>query len=136
MGASQHRNPGSTVLLVDDSAFFREMLTPVLRAAGHRVRTAASADEALHVLLRGSIDVLVVDLELPDRPGIELVEALRRHAPTASLPVVALTAGPDQTLSEKAAGLGVVKTVSKFDRSGLIAALAKVASEPACELAA
>ena len=44
----------ATVLLVDDSAFFRDMLTPVLKAAGYRVRTAPSARGGLWPLLRSA----------------------------------------------------------------------------------
>ncbi len=45
-GPKKSDKRGSTLLLVDDSAFFRDMLTPVLKAAGYNVITAASADEA------------------------------------------------------------------------------------------
>jgi two-component system chemotaxis sensor kinase CheA len=112
------------------------MLTPVLKAAGYRVRTAASAGEALRSVLGGGIDAVVLDLALPDRPGLDLVEAMRRHAPTAGLPVLALATRPDEILAQRAEALGLVGPISKFDRSGLIAALAHVAAQPERRLAA
>jgi two-component system chemotaxis sensor kinase CheA len=127
---------GSTVLLVEDNAFFRDMLTPVLQAAGYRVRTAASADQALQAVLRHRVDVLVTDLELPDRPGLDLVEALRRHAATRSMPVVALATRMDDRDAARADELGIAATVSKFDRSGLIAALSRATEGSCLELAA
>ncbi|MDB5557764.1 MAG: cheA [Enterovirga sp.] len=132
----RHAARSATVLLVDDNAFFRDMLTPVLKAAGYRVRTAASAGEALRSVLGGGIDAVVLDLALPDRPGLDLVEAMRRHAPTAGLPVLALATRPDEILAQRAEALGLVGPISKFDRSGLIAALAHVAAQPERRLAA
>jgi two-component system chemotaxis sensor kinase CheA len=127
---------GSTVLLVEDNAFFRDMLTPVLKAAGYRVRTAASADQALQAVLRHRVDVVVTDLQLPDRPGLDFVEALRRHAATRSMPVVALATRVDDRDGARVHELGISATVSKFDRSGLISALSRATEESRLELAA
>src|SRR3712207_6273696 len=48
--AKKSANGTRSVLLVDDSAFFREMLTPVLKAAGYKVISAGSAEQALEIL--------------------------------------------------------------------------------------
>ena len=119
---------GSTLLLVDDSAFFRDMLTPVLKAAGYNVVTAASADEAVATLLsNGRVDVVVCDLEMPGRNGFDLVGAMRRvEGRVASLPVVALTGTIGPEAIERARALGIADLVAKFDRSGLIAALSEL----------
>jgi two-component system chemotaxis sensor kinase CheA len=132
----QHVARSATVLLVDDNAFFRDMLAPVLKAGGYRVRTAASAGDALRSVLGGGVDALVLDLALPDRPGLDLVEAMRRHPPTAGLPVVALATRPDEILAQRAEALGLIGPISKFDRSGLMAALAHVVAQPERKLAA
>ena len=115
-----------TVLLVDDSAFFRDMLTPVLKAAGYRVVTAGSADEAMGVLGSGlRVDILVTDVEMPGRDGFQLVEAVRAGGRHAGLPVVALAAGVTPELVERARRLQIGDFVAKFDRSGLVAALSE-----------
>jgi two-component system chemotaxis sensor kinase CheA len=114
------------VLLVDDSAFFRDMLSPVLKAAGYRVVTAGSADEALNILASNlRIDVLVTDVEMPGRDGFQLVEAMRASGRNADLPVIALAAGVTPDLVDRARRLGIGDFVAKFDRSGLVAALAE-----------
>jgi two-component system chemotaxis sensor kinase CheA len=62
-----------SVLLVDDSPFFRDMLTPVLQAAGYTVTTAGSAQEALARLSEGhTFDVAVTYTVMPDMEGFEL----------------------------------------------------------------
>src|SRR5262249_52804331 len=59
-----------SVLLVDDSAFFRNMLAPVLKAAGYKVRTAPNAQEGLAALRSGqAFDVVLTDIEMPDMNG-------------------------------------------------------------------
>jgi two-component system chemotaxis sensor kinase CheA len=106
------------------------MLTPVLKAAGYRVVTAGSADEALATLGTGlRVDALVTDVEMPGRDGFALVEALRAGGRHADLPVVALAGGVTPEIVERARRLRIGDFVAKFDRSGLVAALAEL--EPA-----
>ncbi len=66
-----------SVLLVDDSAFFRNMLAPVLKAAGYRVRTAGGAQEGLAALRAQNFDVILTDIEMPDMNGFEFAEVIR-----------------------------------------------------------
>lgn len=115
-----------TVLLVDDSAFFREMLTPVLKAAGYRVLPAAGADEAAALIAAGHrVDVLVTDVEMPGKSGFELVEELRAQSRLAQLPVIALSSAVTPDAVDRARKLNIAEFVAKFDRSGLVAALAE-----------
>jgi len=115
-----------TVLLVDDSAFFRDMLTPVLKAAGYRVVAASGADEALSTLGSGlAVDAVVTDVEMPGRDGFQLVEAIRAQGRFAGLPVVALASGVTPEAVERARKLQIAEFVAKFDRSGLVSALSE-----------
>src|SRR6201987_4784897 len=66
-----------SVLLVDDSAFFRNMLAPGLKAAGYKVRTAPNAQEGLAALRAQSFDVVLTDIEMPDMNGFEFAEHIR-----------------------------------------------------------
>ncbi len=120
----------STLLLVDDSAFFRDMLSPVLKAAGYQVITAASADAALALLQSETrIEIVVTDLEMPGRSGFDLVAAMRASEPRlAGLPVIGLTGSVGAEAVERARALAISDLVAKFDRSGLIAALAEISA--------
>ncbi|GGK51036.1 ATPase [Salinarimonas ramus] len=116
-----------SLLLVDDSAFFRDMLTPVLKAAGFKVMVAGSTEEALQVLSADKrIDVIVTDIEMPGRDGFAFVEAVRAQARLHDVPVIALSAGVDAQALERARRLQIKEFVAKFDRSGLIAALGEI----------
>jgi CheY-like chemotaxis protein len=61
------------IMLVDDSAFFRDMLAPLIKAAGYQVAAVASAEDALAALQSGTrFDLVVTDIEMPDMDGFEL----------------------------------------------------------------
>jgi two-component system chemotaxis sensor kinase CheA len=116
-----------SVLLVDDSAFFRNMLAPVLKASGYKVYAVGSAEEALQILNgnRTRIDAVITDVEMPDKDGFQLVEALRAEPRFASLPVIALSSGVSPDAIQRARKLRIAEFVAKFDRSGLLSALAE-----------
>ncbi len=113
-----------TILFVEDSPFFRNMLTPVLRSAGYAVTTVAGAQDALAVLKSGNrIDMIVTDLEMPGMNGFELARAVRNDERTANLPIIALSALTSPEAIERGREVGFHDYVAKFDRPGLIAAL-------------
>jgi two-component system, chemotaxis family, sensor kinase CheA len=113
-----------TVLLVDDSPFFRDMLSPLIKAAGYRVRTAGSAAEALAALKSdGGIDLVVTDIEMPEMDGFALAEQLRGVSSTANIPIIGLAAMVSSDAIERGRAVGFHDFVAKFDRSGLIAAI-------------
>ncbi len=113
-----------TVLLVDDSAFFRNMLAPVLKAAGYRVTVAQNGQEGLAVLRSGnSFDVVLTDIEMPEMNGFEFAEAIRADRKMESMPIIALSSVVSPAAIERGRQAGFHDYVAKFDRPGLIAAL-------------
>ena len=78
------------VLIVDDDEALRDLLARELSRSGHRVTQAADAAQALARFKELEPDVLLLDLMLPDRPGIDLLRQLRAERP--SVEVVVLTA--------------------------------------------
>ena len=113
-----------TLLLVDDSAFFRNMLAPVLKAAGYEVTAVAGAHEALAILKTGErFDALVTDIDMPDMDGFALAEAVRGESQLGDLPIIALSSTTTPELIERGRQVGFHDYVAKFDRQSLIAAL-------------
>ncbi len=116
--------PARSVLLVDDSAFFRDMLAPLIKAAGYRVVAVGSAADALAALKSGSkFDLVVTDIEMPDMDGFALAEAMRGTPGAAAIPVIALAAMVSAEAIERGRAVGFHDFVGKFDRAGLIAAI-------------
>jgi two-component system chemotaxis sensor kinase CheA len=119
-----------SVLLVDDSAFFRNMLAPVLKAAGYRVTVAQSGVEGLGVLRSGNqFDVILTDIEMPEMNGFEFAEAIRSDRRMDTTPIIALSSLVSPAAIERGRLAGFHDYVAKFDRPGLIAALKEQTAE-------
>ena len=113
-----------SVLLVDDRLFFRDMLAPILRAAGYRVTTAASGHDALFLLSKGAVfNAIVTDTDMPDMDGYTLARHIKHEARGAAIPIIALATHAAPLINEAATTAGMCGVVGKFDRPGLLAML-------------
>jgi two-component system chemotaxis sensor kinase CheA len=113
-----------SVLLVDDSAFFRDLLAPLIKAAGYQVVAVASAAQALAAIKSGTpADIIVTDIAMPDMDGFELAAALREIPSTAATPIIGLSAMVSPQAIERGRLVGFHDFVAKFDRAGLVAAI-------------
>ncbi|HXG76063.1 MAG TPA: response regulator [Gaiellaceae bacterium] len=76
------------------------------RLAGARVLAASTAEEGERLAREEGVDAVLLDLRLPDRPGLELLRALRADPATAGLPVFVLSgdASPEREREARAAG--------------------------------
>jgi DNA-binding NtrC family response regulator len=88
---------GYSLLVVEDHDDTRIALKKLLERQGYRVSTAATAKEALSALTREQIDVLLADIGLPDRSGIELMREARVLRPC--LCGIAMTGHDEQQYS-------------------------------------
>lgn len=84
--------PGKTILIVDDEAPIREMVTVALEMAGYDCLEAADAKEAHSLIVDNKPDLILLDWMLPDVSGIELARRLKRSELTSEIPIVMLTA--------------------------------------------
>jgi DNA-binding response OmpR family regulator len=99
------------VLLVEDDARIREIVERGLGARGFVVTSAPDAAAGVELAAKLDVDLVLLDLVLPDRPGLQALEDIRSAKP--NLPVIALTALDD--MSSKVGGLdaGVDDYVTK-----------------------
>jgi two-component system chemotaxis sensor kinase CheA len=97
-GAEQHAakaivSPARKALVIDDSAFFRNLITPLLTAANWQVTTASDGTEALKLRDAGrSFDLIVSDIEMPGMDGLALANEVRRDPRWGGVPMIALSA--------------------------------------------
>jgi len=115
--------PAATVLVVDDLATNRRLLEAVLVPRGHRVIPAESGAAALEVLRTQDVDIVLLDIVMPEMDGYEVCRRIRADERTAYLPVVMVTASGDQ---EKVSAIraGADDFVAKpFDQAELVARL-------------
>ena len=115
---------GARVLIVEDSAFFRSLLTPALTAAGYAVVSVADAQEALRLREAGErFAAIVSDIAMPGMDGLDFARSVRSGGAWATLPLIALSARAEA--EDVAAGreAGFTDYVAKYDRDQLLASL-------------
>jgi len=114
------------VLLIDDSPFFRNMLTPVLSVAGYEVTTLDGPTEALKLQEKGVyFDVIVSDIEMPDMDGFEFARVIKDEGGLwAQTPMVALSSHATPKDIERGIESGFKNYVAKFDKDTLLNTIA------------
>lgn len=111
VAATQGR-PTGVVLVVDDDADIREMISQALELEGWQVTGAANGEEALRAARQGPRpDVILLDLMMPVMNGWQFMEAQRQDAALATIPVVLISG--DERLNEKAAQARVAGFLKK-----------------------
>ncbi len=105
------------ILVVDDESLIRWSLREKLAAAGYAVLEAESGPDALDVVSKESVSLVLLDLSLPGLNGLGVLERVKKDRP--SCPVILMTAYDSPGSVEKAAALGAAHFVTKpfdFDR--------------------
>ena len=120
------------VLVVDDNAFFRQLLVPTLGAAGYQVSAAAGAEEALRLRDAGRLfDAIVSDIDMPDMDGLTFCRTVRAGGAWAALPIIAMTARAEPRDIALGRAAGFTDYVTKSRREDLTEALRACLTEPA-----
>jgi DNA-binding NtrC family response regulator len=121
-----------TVLVVDDDAPMREMIVSLLEDEGIHAEAAGSASEALERLGKAECDVVLSDIRMPGRSGVELLGEIRELRPDT--PVVLMTAFGSIDSAVEAMQAGAFDYVTKpFKRDALLVALERAFERRALE---
>jgi len=116
-----------TVLVVEDDASIREVISDVLEDNGFRVLPAANGSDALQQLDMVRPDVMVLDLLMPVMHGWAFMETYQEKTGGAPIPIVVVSVNP--ALPRSYNRLGVSRVVSKpFDVDHLVAAVEQASS--------
>ncbi len=83
---------GARILVVEDTPHNLDLMTYLLTACGHVVLSATTGAAGLAVARRDTPDLIVLDVQLPDIDGFEVLRRLRADPTVSSIPVVAITA--------------------------------------------
>ncbi len=116
------------VLIVDDDMQVRDMLTQMLKRAGHDVAEAGNGNEAIQYCQKNQTDLVITDIIMPDKEGIETIVELRRDFP--DIKVFAISGGgrvsPNNYL-KLAEKIGALKTFTKpFSKAEILSAIDEV----------
>ena len=119
------------ILIIDDNAQLREMLNLMLTQAGHDVAEAGSGEMGVNLYRANPADLVVVDILMPEKGGLETIVELKRDFPNARL--IGISGGFQKKTDESktlAELLGVHRTLSKpFASEELLKAVREVLAE-------
>lgn len=117
-----------SILVIDDDENIRRLLRAILEPEGYQVLEASDGNQGVKEYQRSPTDLVITDLIMPGKEGIETIRDLRREFPNVK--IIAVSGGgrigPDSYL-KMAKGVGALCTLSKpIDRSGLLDAVKEV----------
>ncbi len=120
----------ATVLLVEHSAFIRDMLAPVIRAAGFNPVCCTGAAEAIVALKTSTfLSAIILDVESLASGGQAVVSAVRENTRHAATPLLGLASIPHMDLAAHGITAGLHDLIGKFDRQALMAALGNLETQ-------
>jgi len=101
----------STILVVDDEEAIRELMVTALATKTRAVLTAGRGEDALEIVKRTDVDLVLLDLSMPGMNGVDTFREI--HTLRPALPVMIVTAYPDSDLMAKALEIGPFTMISK-----------------------
>ena len=117
------------ILVAEDNQVNQQVIEGILRNAGHNVRIANTGEKALDILSDEleNIDMLILDMNMPEVSGVEVVKSLRFMDTSAALPVIMLTADATPEAREVSMNAGANRFLTKpIDARGLLESIASL----------
>ena len=122
MSAALQPGPRARVLVVDDDPEIVTFLATLLELEGIESQVATSAAAALGILQHALPNLVLLDIAMPDRDGLDLCRALKKDPRTRDVPVFVVSARPGKDVVERALAAGAEEFIRKpFENTELIA---------------
>ena len=116
-----------TIMIVDDSASMRQVISIALRDAGYELIEAADGKDALSKLDGSKIHLIVSDINMPNMDGISFVKEVKQHPKYKFTPIIMLTTEVNQAKKDAAKEAGAKAWVNKpFQTKTLLDAISKL----------
>lgn len=119
----------ASILVIDDNAAVREVLRVGLEPAGYSVREMRNGRDGIRAFRKEPCDLIITDIYMPDRDGLEVIEALRRTHPHVKILAISGASGTMDYL-HKARSVGAGMVLRKpFTMPAVLKAVAKLLGE-------
>jgi DNA-binding NtrC family response regulator len=116
------------ILIIDDEAMIRDLLAKILEREGYETITASGGKDGIKIYRENSVDLIITDLIMPEKEGIETIMELRRDF--EDVKIIAMSGGGKidaETYLQIAKTMGAIKTIAKpFDRNELLNIIRKL----------
>ena len=96
----------AAILIIDDEVQMRRLLEITLESNSFIVESAETARDGLRIAANHPPDLIILDVNMPEVSGLDMLEFLRRRPDTAKLPIVMLSSEADDTIVDQAFALG------------------------------
>jgi len=123
---------GLNILVAEDNQVNQQVIEGILRNAGHNARIASTGDKTLDILSdeMDKIDMLILDMNMPEVSGVEVVKSLRFMDTSGRLPVIMLTADATPEAKEASLNAGADRFLTKpKDARGLLECIASLSKK-------
>ena len=116
-----------TIMIIDDSASLRQVVSIALKGAGYDVIEAVDGKDALSKLTGGKINLMICDVNMPNMDGITFVKELKQNAQYKFTPVIMLTTESQEAKKMEGQAAGAKAWVVKpFQPQQMLGAVAKL----------
>jgi DNA-binding NtrC family response regulator len=117
--------PKQCILIADDEESYRDLLLTQFTEAAYNVVTAANGEEAINVLRKTNVDLALLDIRMPKRDGIQVLQFIKQNCPRTKS--IMMTGFADLELAMSAKELGAVDFINKpFKLEELLIAVKEV----------
>jgi PleD family two-component response regulator len=106
------RTGDKTVLVVDDEQLFLEFISSMLNQE-HTVLTADNSAQAIEIARKSNPDLILLDVEMPDLHGFDVLRKLKTDPVTADIPVIFVTATASSSVEVEGLAIGAVDYITK-----------------------
>lgn len=103
----------TSILVVDDEKVVRDIIYRYLTKKGYDVLTTRNGQEALLLGSRGAFDIILLDINMPDMNGLEVLHQLKIKYPDAIVVMLTGVADPESVIESAAMGMGATAFLSK-----------------------
>ena len=115
------------ILVADDDRVMSLMMCGILRDAGHKTFPVFDAMQALMFAMRESVDLVLLDINMPGGTGVEALRKLKLSSKTKKIPVIVVTGNTDSAVEKEVMELGAAAYVTKpIDPERLLAAVSDI----------
>jgi twitching motility two-component system response regulator PilH len=114
------------ILIVEDEKVVRENLSELLSEIGYGIFTAAHGKEALDIIEREKMDLIITDLLMPEMSGMDLIYNLKKNENTKKIPIIVLSARSESSILQFCVKNTIAEYISKpYDAAFLYNAVAR-----------
>ena len=114
------------ILLIEDNDFLRAMLRETLELAGHTVIEARNGAEGLDLFRQAGADLVITDMVMPDKDGLEVVRVLREQVSPVNIIAISGAGNSAEDYLDRAYRMGVKVLRKPFPLAALIAAVGEL----------